>query len=224
MFPTIHGKYIQRSDINARENRVKSRELSTEIDKSKRLALEAQEVLRLAREEAAKIIDDCRVAAHNEKYAYAVDRIRNGESATKVAEETHFYRNTLLNDSKKPLVLVAIVPPENNDEFYSHQSLEDAVIRVCGGERVRDVHRDTGIPYASIWYAHQRYDGNRLTELHMGRPTSLLQELIDRPKASALLMNCRNSALRLSASNMEALFYRSIWNHYLNLLCANMKK
>ena len=45
MLPTIHGKYIQKSDINARENRVKSRELSTEIDKSKKLALEAQEVL-----------------------------------------------------------------------------------------------------------------------------------------------------------------------------------
>ena len=62
MFPHIHDKYIPNSDITARGNRVKSRALSAELVNSKNLALEAQEVLRLAKEEAAKIIGDSRVA------------------------------------------------------------------------------------------------------------------------------------------------------------------
>ena len=178
MLPPIFGKTIPNSDVSAREARKRSRALINEKAIIANLQFEAGEVLRLATEKAAKIFDDdSKVQAHNENYAYAVARVRKGETATSVARQTNFNRKTILTDSKKPLLSSVVHEPEDT-------SLEDAVVRVCGGEKASSVQRSTGIPRTTILSAYYRFNGSHLNT-SVGRPVSVEPDLLQDLKASA---------------------------------------
>ena len=80
-------------------------------------------------------------------------------------------------DSKKPLLSSVVHEPEDT-------SLEDAVVRVCGGEKASSVQRSTGIPRTTILSAYYRFNGSHLNT-SVGRPVSVEPVLLQDLKASA---------------------------------------
>ena len=145
-------------------------------------------MLRLANENAVAIAELSRIEAHNQAYLNAVNRVRNGENATLVAQQANFNRKTILADSKKPdprLLVPLVDEPINEALFYTHQNLVDAVNRVCGGEKINSVHRSTGISRSTIDRAVQRFNGDHLEELTAGRPAAVSPELVESLKLSA---------------------------------------
>ena len=91
MLPSIFDKNNQQSALSARTTvRNNSRLLSLEKVNAANFLCEATEVLRLAKVEAALIVENSRTVAHDERYANAVERVRKGEKATLVAQQTGF--------------------------------------------------------------------------------------------------------------------------------------
>ena len=179
MLPSIFDKNNQQSALSARTTvRNNSRLLSLEKVNAANFLCEAAEVLRLAKVEAALIVENSRTVAHDERYANAVERVRKGEKATLVAQQTGFYRNTILADSKKEAVPLAFDKQINDDRFYNHAFLEDAVNRIS-------VSNATGIPYTTLRRTFLRFDGCKLEELRSGRPAAVPPELLKNLKLSA---------------------------------------